>query len=56
MNANKTPYLRRTEARENRSSAKRDKYGGQGRDNSLLRPDDGHLQLVDNKIFDLALI
>ena len=46
MNANKTPYLRRTEARRAeridgvRSAINTADRGPQGRDNSLLRPED----------------
>ena len=36
VNANKTPYLRLPEARK-------------GRDNSLLRPEDGYFELVNYK-------
>jgi len=52
VNANKTPYLRRTEARRAeridraRSAINTVDRGPQGRDNSLLRPEDRYLQLV----------
>jgi len=52
VNANKTPYLRRTEARRAevidraRSAINTADRGPQSRDNSLFRPEDGYLQLV----------
>jgi len=53
VNANKTPYLHRTEARraERIDGARRAintaDRGQQGRDNSLLRPQDGYFELLD---------
>jgi len=45
VNANKTPYLRRTEARR----AERIDPAQIAIDNSLLRPEDGYFELVCNK-------
>jgi len=55
VNANKTPYLRQTEARRaeridrSRSAINTADRGLQGQDNSLLHLEDGYLQVVYDK-------